>query len=281
MSLDAPQVRELIRLALSEDLVFGDITSELTVSDLKEYSAEVIAKEPLVFCGGGMIQKVLAELPEAGAKITVCREDGSEVGSGTVVAKLKGRAKTLLSAERTILNFLQRLSGIATYTRQIVAVSDKLTVLDTRKTTPGWRALEKYAVRVGGAKNHRSSLGDMILVKDNHVDANGRSVHKTLQTVFAGKPVYMPVEVEVRTVKELAEALEFPVQVVMLDNMAREDLRESLKLIKERRPEVLIEVSGQVKREQLRDLAAIGVACVSMGSLTTQARWVDISMKLR
>ena len=280
MNFETPQIRELVRLALAEDLVYGDITSDLTISAVKESSAEIIAREPLVFCGGPLITLILDEL-KAQTKVTLCRDEGTEAPAKAVLAKIKGATRSLLAAERTILNFLQRLSGIASHTRQVVGVSEKITVLDTRKTTPGWRVLEKYAVRMGGAKNHRFGLGDMVLVKDNHIDANGRSVRKTLERVFAGKPLYMPVEVEVRTLRELDEALRFPVQVVMLDNLPREELRKALKAIKENKPEVLVEVSGQVRREQLRDLAALGVQCVSMGGLTTQARAVDIALKLR
>ena len=166
-----PHVKKLIDLALDEDLSLGDITSELCVDREQEAKAEIIAREKLVVCGTQLIGEICSCL-ENKISCQILIEDGLEVEPNTVIARLSGSARTLLSAERTILNFLQKLSGIASYARNLSQTYPDIVLLDTRKTTPGWRYLEKYAVRVGGAKNHRFNLGDMILVKNNHIDSN-------------------------------------------------------------------------------------------------------------
>ena len=277
--LDVPAVRALIRLAIEEDLGAGDLTSELTLGAGTHSAAVLHAKEPLVMCGGPLIALVFQELHRA-VEVQLLAAEGDEVEAGARLAALSGETRTLLSAERTILNFLQHLCGVASETRRIVRQADGMTVLDTRKTTPGWRMLEKYAVRIGGGRNHRANLSEMILVKNNHIDANGGDVAATLARVQAGKPWYAPVEVEVRDLHELGAALECGVQNVMLDNMNDELLSQSLALIRTRAPECVVEVSGRVQGEALARLKSLGVTCVSTSAMVTAAKWVDISMKL-
>ncbi|MDC0357282.1 carboxylating nicotinate-nucleotide diphosphorylase [Oligoflexia bacterium] len=272
------QVQKLIALALDEDLGSGDVTSELCVGTGFSSFAKILARQDLMVCGIGAIEAIFASL---GAKVEVVAAvaDGDVVMANTPLATLSGATSDLLAAERIILNFLQRLSGIASHCNAIAVTAPGLVLLDTRKTTPGWRMLEKYAVRTGGGHNHRNSLGDMILVKDNHIDANGGDVRATLKHINQNKPPYMPVEVEVRSLEELEVVLECGCDVVMLDNMGDRELEKALAMLKQTSFKVpLVEVSGGVTDEHFEVFQTLGVACVSMGALTTQATWVDISM---
>jgi len=283
--LNSPLVRRLIHLAIEEDLSFDDVTSSLSIPDSARAQAAVIARQSLVVCGTPLLGMIFDELG-AETEVSVLTSDGQPVTEDTVLATIEGRTRDLLSAERMILNFMQRLSGVATITRRFVEAAGGLVVLDTRKTLPGWRLLDKYAVGVGGAKNHRFHLGDMILVKNNHIDvARGKSpaekVRATLATVFEKKPTWMPVEVEIRSMDELQAALGFKPQIIMLDNMDDRQIKESLEVIKKEAPEIQVEISGRVTVERLAALKALGVNCVSVGALTTQATNVDISMRIK
>jgi nicotinate-nucleotide pyrophosphorylase (carboxylating) len=278
--LDTPLVRSLVKLALREDLSFGDITSELTIPAQHRSSAVVLAREKLVVCGLEIIGQIFSQM-RASADVKLLADDGDVVKPGTELVRIEGKTRDLLAAERTILNFLQRMSGIATHTKKIIDEASGLTVLDTRKTTPGWRIIEKYAVQVGGGSNHRFHLGDMILVKNNHVDAHGGDMRVTLKTVNAKKPRYMPVEIEVRSMAELKTALEFNPQVIMLDNMDDPMIRQALKIVDASGQSPLVEISGGVRVDRFKQLKKLGVKCVSMGSLTSQATSVDISMRIR
>lgn len=272
-------IRSLIRLALEEDSAHSDVTSLLTIDAGIVGTARVLARERLVLCG---IPVVRALLVEYGGSVQ-CEElssEGSYLSEGGEVMRLSGKVVELLALERTILNFLQRLSGVATLTRSVVERVGSLTILDTRKTTPGWRELEKYAVRCGGAQNHRSSLSDMILVKNNHIDANAGDVKLTLERVYRNKPAHLAVEVEVRTLEELRAALPFKPEVVMLDNMSDQLVRESMQIVAALPIRPRIEVSGGVAAERLALLESLRIDCVSMGSLTTKAPWSDLSMRI-
>lgn len=282
--LNSPLVRRLIHLAIEEDLSFDDVTSTLSIAEKAQGRAEVLARQKLIVCGMPLLPMIFAEL-NAEVEVEVFAADGETVKEGAVMARMEGRTRDLLSAERMILNFLQRLSGVATLTRKFVEQAGGLVVLDTRKTLPGWRLLDKYAVGVGGAKNHRFHLGDMILVKNNHIDvARGRTpgekVRATLSTVFEKKPVWMPVEVEIRTLEELKAALDFKVQIIMLDNMRDGEIKRALEAIKSSKAEVQVEISGRVTLERLAELKKLGVSCVSVGALTTQASNADISLRV-
>ena len=240
----SPLVRKLIDLAIEEDLQFGDITTQLTVSADRPASAAMVAKEDLVVAGLPILA-VINQVAGSNIKVELLKEEGELVAKGDTLARLVGSAHELLSLERTLLNFVQRLSGVATYTRNFVSVvGPSVTVLDTRKTLPGWRILDKYSVRIGGAKNHRTSLSDMILVKNNHVDANPGGMKEALTKIAANKPPYMPWEIEVRDLEELSIALSFQPNCIMLDNFTNDRVVAARKLVSElpRRP--IVEVSG-------------------------------------
>jgi len=276
---DAPSVRRLVRLAIEEDLPAGDVTAALTIEPGASRRATIMARESLVVCGVPLVGVVFREFGW-GVTVKALAAEGASVPADTPIVQLSGLTRQLLAAERIILNFLQRLSGIATGTQRVVEAAHGITVLDTRKTTPGWRLLEKYAVRVGGGVNHRGSLSDMVLVKNNHIDAHGGSVRATLRRVFSSKPLYLPVEVEVRSLGELEEALEFDLTVVMLDNMPTALIAAALQRIRAVKPHLTVEVSGGITLERFPELARAGVTVVSMGALTTRAVNVDISMRL-
>jgi nicotinate-nucleotide pyrophosphorylase (carboxylating) len=272
-------IRKLVALALEEDLAFGDITASLTVPENHTSRARIIARQRLVMCGFEVLRTILQE----GHWKLECQEkatDGEWLEDGATIAELKGPTRDLLAAERTILNFMQRLSGVATYTREFCAIEPTLVVLDTRKTMPGWRVLDKYAVRVGGGRNHRFCLGDMILVKNNHIDAHPGGIRGALSDIASKKPLYMPWEVEVRNLEELAIALEFKPNIVMLDNFSDSKIAEAVAIIRKLAEQPLIEVSGGVSRDRLAAIAATGADAVSVGALTTQAPNVDISMRI-
>lgn len=276
-----PQVRKLISLAIEEDLLAGDITSQLTLDPGSNFSARIIARENLRICGIGVIETTF-QLLNAPVEVVKKVSDGDDLDAGQVVAVLSGEGLSLLAAERLVLNFMQHLSGVATRCRQVRREAKGLSVLDTRKTTPGWRVLEKYAVRVGGCANHRFGLGDMILVKDNHIDANKGDIKLVLDKVFNKKPPYVPVEVEVRNFSELEIALNYPCTVIMLDNFSDAEIKKALTLlkanVKQSAKQPLIEASGGIKVERLPLLADLGVGFVSMGSLTNSVLPVDLAM---
>jgi nicotinate-nucleotide pyrophosphorylase (carboxylating) len=272
-------IRKLVDLALEEDLAFGDITASLTVPEDHRSSARIVARQPMVMCGSEVLPVIIQEGRWA-IDVALAVEDGAQLQADTVIAELKGLTRDLLAAERTILNFLQRLCGVATYTRDFCSVEPGLVVLDTRKTMPGWRVLDKYAVRVGGGRNHRFCLGDMVLIKNNHIDAHPKGLRGALADVVANKPLYMPWEVEVRTLDELRVALEYKPTIIMLDNFADTTIIEAVKIIRALPEPPMIEVSGGITRERLVKIRLAGADAVSVGALTTQAPNVDISMRI-
>jgi nicotinate-nucleotide pyrophosphorylase (carboxylating) len=276
---DSPLVRKLIDLAIEEDLALGDITASLTVPESHTSKAKVIAREKLIVCGVGIV----SEIVKAGnwtftvdTKVT----DGTTASDGDLLIELAGSTRELLSAERTILNFLQRLCGVATYTRNFCEAQKGLKILDTRKTMPGWRLLDKYATKIGGASNHRFSLGDMVLVKNNHIDAHPQGIRGALADIVAKKPLYMPWEVEVRNLDELTIALTFNPTIVMLDNFSDDLLKDAVAVVKRVPRPPMIEVSGGVSKDRLDKIHAAGVDAASVGALTTRAPNVDISMRI-
>lgn len=271
-------LNRLIDLALEEDIGTGDITTETLIPANAEGEAVIIAKEPLVLAGMPVAQAVFRCLDPA-MTFSEALSDGASVAPGSCVLKITGRLQPLLTGERTALNFLQRLSGIATHVRRYVDAmpSTPIRLVDTRKTTPGWRALEKYAVRIGGAANHRMSLSDGILIKDNHVAICG-GIRAALEKARHTAPHTLKLEIEVSTPAEALEAAEAGADIIMLDNMAPETIREALRLIDGR---ALVEVSGGVNRDNLAALSASGVDIVSVGALTHSAVAVDISMQVK
>lgn len=272
-------VQTLIRLALEEDVGPGDITTQALVPDQQKAEAIIVAKEPMVVAGLVIAEEVFLTLDTC-ATFARDVEDGDRVDAGQEILRAKGKLSALLVAERTALNFLQRLSGIATLTNQFVTKlrGYDVRITDTRKTTPGWRALEKYAVRVGGGHNHRFGLYDGILIKDNHLRAVAGQMAQAVKRAREYATHLMRVEVEVTTLEEVREALACGVDIIMLDNMDLETISMAVSMIGGR---AIVEVSGGVNLSTVADLAATGVNIISAGALTHSARAVDISMGIR
>jgi nicotinate-nucleotide pyrophosphorylase (carboxylating) len=266
----------LIDLALAEDLPAGDVTSNCIVPEGAVSKAVFMAKEEGVLAGLDVAGRVFARIDDR-VRFEPIGEDGRAVVFGDVIGRVEGPALALLKAERTALNFLQRLSGIATATGAYVrAVSGtKTRILDTRKTTPGWRALEKYAVRMGGGVNHRMSLSDMILVKDNHIALAG-SVDEALRRVRSRAPAGLTVEVEVRSLDDARRAVEGGATMLMLDNMAPDEMREVVAWVAGRVP---VEASGRMSLDRVGAVARLGVDYISVGALTHSFRSLDISLE--
>jgi nicotinate-nucleotide pyrophosphorylase (carboxylating) len=273
--LDPGLYRELVRRALAEDFGWGDVTTE-TIIDRKQKARGVLtAKSPCVLAGLDVAAEAFRQM-DPGAQITVNRPDGSRCEPGTEVAEVRGLAAALLTAERTALNFLQRLSGIATLTRQFVdAAGGRITVLDPRKTTPILRALEKYAVRAGGGVNHRSGLDDGILIKDNHIRLAGSVGSAVTRMQKATRE--MPTEVEAQSLAQVDEALQAGADIVLLDNLSTADLTEAVKRCSGR---ARTEISGGVTLQRMSELAATGADYVSVGALTHSAPAADISFEI-
>lgn len=271
-------IKKIVGLALEEDLGSGDITSALTVPRYLKGTGRFVAKEAGIICGWPVVEEVFRQLNPAIELELHCLE-GAAVRPGDLLAKVKGPLREILSGERTALNFLQRLSGIATRTRffrDLLAGFPHVKLVDTRKTTPGLRALEKYAVRVGGGHNHRFNLADSVLIKDNHLTVAG-GVQQAVTSVRNNIPHTMTVEVEVETEEQVKEALAAGVDLIMLDNMTPEQIREMVKLINGR---ALVEASGNITAENIKAVAEAGVDIISVGSLTHSVKALDISLEI-
>lgn len=267
---------------LSEDLGRGDITTQATVPPDSRGIGRFLAKEDLVVCGIEIAEAVFMHLDPESTPLEPTVADGDEIKSGTVFATHKGFADVLLAGERTALNLIQRLSGIATLTRQYVKAIDgtKAHIVDTRKTAPGLRMLEKYAVTVGGAKNHRLGLDDGVLIKDNHIALAGG----VKEAVLAAKQKVghlHKIEVEVTNWGQLREAIKSGADIVMLDNQTPEEAAKLVEMSRNMNENVLIEASGNMSLETVRDYAEAGVDLISVGKITHSARAVDISFKIQ
>jgi nicotinate-nucleotide pyrophosphorylase (carboxylating) len=275
------QVEEIIDRALAEDLGKGDVTTEALIRGDQRGTGFIVAKKEGILAGIKIAKQVFQRVdPEL--KVKILLEDGARIEPGSKVAKVSGSIASILKAERVALNFLQRLSGIASETNRYVQAVKSLPVciMDTRKTTPGLRSLEKYAVRMGGGENHRMNLGDGILIKDNHMAAlrsRGLNINEIVAKARKNAPQRLSVEVEVGTVSEALEAVEAGVDIVMLDNMNLEDMRKAVKSIRGR---ALIEASGGITLDNVRAVAETGVDFISIGALTHSARALDISLEL-
>ncbi len=267
----------LIHLALSEDIGAGDITTGPLVSPKLQGKAVIIAKESLVVAGLDVARRVFQTLdPETDFRACCC--DGDRMSPADVVVELEGRMTTLLTGERTALNFLQRMSGVATHVRSYADAlkGTRVRLVDTRKTTPGWRALEKYAVRIGGGCNHRGGLFDGVLIKDNHIAACG-GIEAAVSRIRNQLSHLVKIEVETSTLEEVGQALASGVDVIMLDNMNIDQIRRAVAIIDGK---AVVEVSGGITKENLSALARTGVDVISVGALTHSARAVDLSMKI-
>ncbi len=267
---------DFIRRTLEEDLGNGDITTIATIPAETEARGKIIAKEDGVICGLAVAARVFALLDPT-IVMDCAVSEGSEVKKGDLIAVVSGNARTLLSAERTALNLMQRLSGIATRTRTAVRAVEgtKTKIVDTRKTTPLMRNLEKYAVRVGGGTNHRTGLSDGVLIKDNHIVAAG-GITAAVTRARTIAPHTLKIEVEIENFEQLAEALNAGADIIMLDNMSNEDMKKAVAIVNGK---ALTEASGNMGEKDLRAVAECGVDLISIGSLTHSVKALDISMK--
>ena len=269
-------IKRLISQSLEEDLGTGDITTNSVVPADTLVSGNFIAKEKGVICGTDIAAMVFQTLDPL-ITMEVMIRDGQEVAPGDVIAKISGPATAILSGERLALNFMQRLSGIATktavYVRQMAGT--RTTIVDTRKTTPGLRVLEKYAVRTGGGGNHRMNLSDGVLIKDNHIKAAG-GIRQAVESARKHAPKTLKIEVEAETLEQVDEALEAGAEIIMLDNMDLETMKKAIKRIGKR---ALTEASGNMDAKDLSAVAAAGVDMISSGALTHSVKALDISLK--
>jgi nicotinate-nucleotide pyrophosphorylase (carboxylating) len=275
--LDPRQLTRIIEAALAEDVNTGDITTMSTVPYDTRIDGRFLAKASGVLCGVSVAQAVFSYI-DPGIRLDFQFQDGDAVQNGDIIAHISGRAIPVLTGERLALNFMQRMSGIATRTREAVGKVEGFSVriLDTRKTTPGLRTLEKYAVRVGGGYNHRFTLSDGVLIKDNHIQAAG-GITQAIRAARSSVPHTLKIEVETETLEQVREALSAGADIIMLDNMAIEMMTQAVKLIGKR---ALIEASGNMDEKDLREVAGTGVDFISIGALTNYVRPLDISLKL-
>jgi len=273
--LDPASYRNLVKRALVEDLGSGDITTNALIGQNEQAIGIFIAKSACTVAGLAVAAEAFSQLDPA-ARATWRVHDGDECSRDSVLGQVEGRARALLTAERTALNFLQHLTGIATMARQFVqAAGGAITILDTRKTTPTLRQLEKYAVRAGGATNHRMCLDDGVLIKDNHIRVAGGIGRAVAQVRASGST--SPVEVEVETLEQVDEALEAKAEILLLDNMTTEHIREA---VRRSRGRAKTEISGGVTLARIAELAATGADYVSSGALTHSAPAADISFEI-
>jgi len=269
-------ILDSVILALREDVGKGDITTDSIIPPDAKASAKIVVKESGIICGLS-IAKLVFQSVDKNIEFSERVKDGDAVKNGTAVASVRGPARGILTAERTALNFLQRLSGIATLTNKFVnTAGKKVKILDTRKTTPGLRVLEKYAVKIGGGFNHRIGLFDAVLIKDNHIAAAGG----LKKAVTLAKKKYNIIEVETKTIGQVKEALESGVSRIMLDNMSIPDIKRSVQLIRMSKNKIEIEVSGGVALNNIRSIAGTGVDYISIGAITHSAPALDISLKV-
>ena len=270
------QADKLIRMAVEEDITSEDVSTNAVMPTKVQGTVDLIAKEDGVIAGMDVYARVFKLLDED-TEIEMFCHDGDEVREGDLMAKVTGDIRVLLSGERVALNYLQRMSGIATYTRSVAKLLEGsgVTLLDTRKTTPNCRVFEKYAVRVGGGCNHRYNLSDGVLLKDNHIGAAG-SITKAIQMAKAYAPFVRKIEIETETLEQVAEAVEAGADIIMLDNMTPEVMKQAVALIDGR---AQTECSGNITKENIARICEIGVDFVSSGALTHSAPILDISMK--
>lgn len=270
------EIRPIIRMALKEDLGSGDVTSNAIFTGRETSEALVTAREDGIFCGGMVVKWVYREI-DPSARVTLLKKEGERVRAGEPVFRVRGRTKSLLAGERTALNFAQRMCGIATRTGLIAALltGTKIRVLDTRKTAPGLRLLDKYAVRTGGGRNHRIGLFDMVLIKDNHIRAAG-GITAAVARVKKALGRRFTIEVETTDLAEVWEAVAAKADIIMLDNMPREEMEKAVAIAAGR---AKIEVSGNVDEQRIPDLRDLAVDYISVGALTHSVKAFDLSMK--
>lgn len=271
------KIDTLIDLALDEDIAFGDVTSQSIFQPAHVSRAHILAREDMVVCGLELARRIFSRV-DAAVLVTHDTCDGDHVTKGSVILQAQGPTISLLMAERTVLNFLQRLSGIATLSRQYADAAAKsgtgVRIVDTRKTTPGWRSLEKYAVRCGGCFNHRSSLGEHVLIKENHITAAG-SLKNAVKLARDYAPHCAKIEVETESLTDVQDALDAGAEIIMLDNMSPAQIKEAVGMINKA---ATVEISGGIGLATISDYTLPGVDVISVGALTHSAPAVDFSM---
>lgn len=271
-------IDKIITTALEEDIHYVDVASDYLLSDEHKTQAYYVAKDDGILCGISIAKRVF-ELVGGEFEMEILIRDGSRVKKGDIIAKMSGQTKTLLKGERTALNILQHMSGIATATRRCVDLVEgtNAKITDTRKTLPGLRQLQKYAVTVGGGRNHRYNLSDGAMLKDNHIDAYG-SITGAVKALREKIGHMVKIEVEVRNLEELREALDVKTEIIMLDNMSCEDMKKAVEITN---GQALLEASGNVTEANIRSIAETGVDIISLGALTHSVKCFDISMKIQ
>lgn len=280
MKFPIQEAQNLIGLALAEDLGSGDVSGLWTIPSEAQSQAELKVKADGVIAGLQFIPLVCQEV-DPSIQLEILVQDGDQVQFGDVIARLSGPSRSLLAAERTFLNFLQHLSGVATSTHQMVQAIDPKSstqILDTRKTLPGYRLLQKWAVLQGGGTNHRIGLYDMVMLKENHINAAG-GIQQALAQVWASKPPEMKVEVEVESLDQIEEALSYPIHQIMLDNMDCPTMQRGVEMAKSILPEVKVEASGNMTLSRIPEVSRTGVDYISIGALTHSVSAFDISLR--
>jgi nicotinate-nucleotide pyrophosphorylase (carboxylating) len=271
-------IDNIIKTALLEDINYLDCATDYLIDEEQENTARFLAKDDGILCGIDIALRVFELLQPQGFVAEVYKKDGDALQKGDIIAEIKGKTRTILKGERTALNLIQHMSGVATATHKAVEIvkGTKASIADTRKTLPGLRPLQKYAVTVGGGKNHRYNLSDAAMLKDNHVDAGG-GIANAVKKLKEKLGHMTKVELEVRNLDELGQALEAGVDVIMLDNMSCEMMRDAVAITNGK---ALLEASGGITDETLREIAETGVDIISMGALTHSVKAFDISLKI-
>ena len=271
------QIDDIIKTALNEDINYIDVTTDLLVDENAVSTAKYVSKDEGVLCGIDIAMRVFT-LIDPETKFEILIHDGERVKKGDIIACITGKTRVLLKGERTALNLVQHMSGIATATNKLVQLTEgtKASIADTRKTLPGLRAIQKYAVTVGGGRNHRYNLSDCVMLKDTHLDAYG-SITNAVKALREKLGHTVKIEVEVGTLEELKEALETGVEIIMLDNMSCELMAEAVKIADGR---AKLEASGNVSEQTVRAIAQTGVDIISVGAITHSVKAFDISMKI-
>lgn len=284
--LDLEEIDPLIEMAIKEDIGGGDVTTDSLIPEWQTTRGEVIAKEPGVVAGLPVAVRVYQHINKK-VSFNPRVEEGARVLPGRILAEVSGPARSILSGERVALNFIQRLSGIATLTSLFVekVKNYHAKIYDTRKTVPGWRSLEKYAVRVGGGLNHRMGLYDQVLIKDNHLEAleAGQTLSKGVRLAREKAPQWMLIEVEVKNLEELEEVIAANPDIMLLDNMTVEEIAKAVKIIRQTKPlhPPMVEASGGVTLENVEAIARAGTDRISVGALTHSAKVLDIALEIR
>lgn len=270
------QIDEIILMSLKEDISYGDITTDSLITDVCNVKGNLIAKESGILAGINIFNRVF-NLLDSTITIQNNKKDGDKLDKGEIIATINGKAKSILKGERTALNLLQRMSGIATSTNQLVmAIKDtNAKVVDTRKTIPGLRILDKYAVKIGGGYNHRFNLSDAVMIKDNHIKAVG-NISKAVNMAKKSIPHTMKIEVEVETLDQVKEALRAKADIIMLDNMDYNTMSEAVRIIGDN---AITEASGNISINTIRQVAETGVNIISCGAITHSVKALDISLK--